>query len=54
MPIISMVVAVQIGETLKLLTGALKDLHGSLMQLTFGKMVETNQPGCAPGRLSHL
>ncbi|HJX89622.1 MAG TPA: ThiF family adenylyltransferase [Pyrinomonadaceae bacterium] len=32
MPIISMVVAVQVTETLKLLAGALKDLHGSLMQ----------------------
>jgi molybdopterin-synthase adenylyltransferase len=32
MPIISIVVAVQFSETLKLLTGALKDLHGTLMQ----------------------
>lgn len=32
MPIISIVAAVQVGETLKLLTGALEKLHGSLMQ----------------------
>jgi len=32
MPIISMVVAVQVSETLKLLTGVLNDLHRSLMQ----------------------
>ena len=33
MPIISMVVAVQVAEALKLLTGKIDDLHGSLMQL---------------------
>ncbi len=33
MPIISIVAAMQVTETLKLLTGAIENLHGSLMQL---------------------
>ncbi|HKP36200.1 MAG TPA: ThiF family adenylyltransferase [Pyrinomonadaceae bacterium] len=37
MPIISVVAAVQVSETLKLLTGSLEDLHGSLMQFDVWK-----------------
>jgi adenylyltransferase/sulfurtransferase len=63
MPIISVVAAVQVAETLKLLTGRVEDLHGSLMQFDVWRnewrriahgSPEADCPVCAHGRYETL